>query len=108
MRATAYRMDNNEQAYTNNSSYNQNQEGLIINFEEYQIRLQVEQKGKSIKPRKKISVWGAIMVGTGGLLAAVGSVALMGLTEEKAVFVLYILWLFFGGALACLFDNVGV
>lgn len=108
MSATAYRMDNNKQAYTNNSSYTLDQEGVIIDFEEYQIRRQVRQNGKSIQRRKKISVWGAIIAGIGGLLAAIGSVTLMGLAEEKAVFVLYILWLFFGGALACLFDNIGV
>jgi hypothetical protein len=108
MKATAYRIDHNEQAYTNNPSYTQNQEGVIVDFEEYRKRRQARQKRKSIQHKKKISVWGAIIAGIGGFLAAAGLVALLGLVQEKAVFVLYVSWLFFGGVLACFFDDMGV
>ena len=102
MSMTAYRMETNDQVYTNN------QEGVIVNFEEYRTKRETQKKGKSAKTKKGISVWGVIIAGIGGFLAAVGTVALTGLMAEKAVFVLYVLWLFFGGALGCWFDEVGV
>ena len=108
MRATAYQMDNSEQAYTNNVTHRSNPTGVIIDFEVYRKRRQEQQKRKSLQGKKKISVWGAIIAGVVGLLAAAGFVTLLGLTQEKAVFVLYASWIFFGGVLACFFDNMGV
>ena len=108
MRATAYQMDHNEQAYTEHSAQTSNQAGVIIDFEAYRKRRHEQQKRKSLQGKKKISVWGAIIAGIGGFVAAAGFVTLLGLTQEKAVFVLYASWLFFGGVLACFFDNLGV
>ena len=102
MSTSAYRME------TNDETYIKHQEGVILNFEEYRIKREAEKKEKSAKIKKGISLWGAIIAGIGGFLAAVGTVALTGLVEEKAIFVLYVLWSFFGGALGCWFDEVGV
>lgn len=102
MSTSAYRIETNDQTYINH------QEGVILDFEEYRIKREAEKKGKSTKTKKGISVWGVIIAGIGGFLAAVGTVVLTGLVEEKALFVLYVLWIFFGGALGCWFDEVGV
>ena len=108
MRATAYQMNQNKQAYTEHSAQASNPTGVIIDFEVYRKRRQEQQKRKSLQSKKKISVWGAIISGLVGLLAAAGFVTLLGLTQEKAVFVLYASWIFFGGVLACFFDHMGV
>lgn len=102
MSMTAYRMETNDQAYTNH------QEGVIVNFGEYCQKKELERKDKSTQRKRGISVWGVLIAAIGGFLAAVGTVALIGVIEEKAVFILYVLWIFFGGALGCWFDEVGV
>ena len=107
MSTSAYRMEVNEQAYNNQVSTTP-RDGVIVNFEEYRTKREGKKKARCRKSKKGISVWGVILAGVGGFLAAAGTVALTGLVEERAVFVLYILWLFFGGALACWLDNVGV
>ena len=67
-----------------------------------------DKKDRPRKQKKGISAVGILIAGICGFLAAAGAVALFDVTEEKAWFILYVLWIFFGGFLGICFDEMGL
>lgn len=63
---------------------------------------------KQTHKKRRITILGVILAAAAGLLFAYAVTKLLGVTAEKAAFILYVLWIFFGGALGCWFDEVGL
>jgi len=93
---TAYRLED------------KNEKGVIIDFTEYQLRRNGTKDRKATHKKKGISILGGIIAVAGGFVAAVWLIGFFDVEVEKAVFIMYVLWLFCGGALGCLFDEIGM
>ena len=65
----------------------------------------VKKKEETSSRNTRTKIAGGIVAVIAGFLAAAGITALLPVEPEKAAFILYVLWIFCGGALWCWFDD---
>lgn len=108
MSMTAYRLEQENRNYEKSVENSISKSDVIVDFEAYCIEKNIKRKNTHIRQKKGISVIGGIIAAVVGFLAAAGFTALLPVEAEKAVFIMYVMWIFCGGVLACLFDEAGI